>query len=304
MFQVYSKTITLLVMIGLGYGMRRTGQLQLADTQILSKLVIHITLPCVVIKNLSEIQLSKEFFVAILLGGAANLLLLLLAFLIVRKKETQDKLAALFSLTTFNISNYAVPILSAFTDAPTIAGVFAFNLPTSIFTYAVVPTCAGIITAERQQNVGKTVFTKLLHSTPTLTCIAMFLLSALHISLPTTAIQIAASIAEANTFLSMLAVGSLIEFSHSWNNSQSVFRLIAIRFSAVVIMAILLFHLTPIDGALRCALTMALFSPAASCCPMLALSCGYRGNQIAMVNSIYLIISVGVLSLLTVLFYQ
>lgn len=46
------------------------------------------------------------------------------------------------------------------------------------------------------------------------------------------------------------------------------------------------------------ALVLALFAPAASFCLMLAVDCGYTGKQIETVNSMYLLISVGILSFL------
>lgn len=303
MIQVYSKTATLLLMIGLGYWMKQAGRLGPEDTRMISDLVIHITLPCVIIKNLYGVTLSLELLAAALLGCGANLLLLVIAVLPLQKQDVQRRLAALFSVTTFNITNYAVPILSSFTGAEAMVGVFAFNLPTSIFTYAIIPTCAGIISSERQKGEMKAAYEKLIHSTPTLTCICMFLLAALHISLPQPVIQIASSISDANTFLSMLAVGSLAELSNSWKEVRSGFLLIAVRLCAVSVMAALVYNLALVEEELRRALVMALFSPAASCCPMLAFSCGYEGNQIATVNSIYLLISVGILSFMTFFLY-
>ncbi|MCI9670950.1 MAG: hypothetical protein HFF49_05260 [Lawsonibacter sp.] len=300
MDQVYSKASALILAVAIGYWLKETERFSADSPRFLSWLVLHITLPCVIIKSLSGISLSLQLLKAAVWGTAVNSVLLLLALLLFWKKDTQTRLAALFSLTTFNITNYIVPILNPFTSPTAMAGIFAFNLPTSAFTYAVVPICAGFL-APPQKVTGRVamVLQRFFHSTPTMVCIVMFLLAAMRISIPSSMLDVVKVFADANTFLAMLVVGSLVELPRSWRNSLCEVELIGIRLCAVCGMAAALWWMAPVQPELNRALIMALFAPAASCCPILALDCGYQGKQIAAVNSMYLLISVGILSVLT-----
>lgn len=285
----------------LGYLLKRRGLLSAHDTQTISKLVLWITLPCVIVKSLSGIVLGSELIFAAIIGIAANGALLLISYLFFAKRDTQGWLAALFSITTFNISSFAVPVLSPFISAETMAGVLAFNLPTSIFTYALVPSCAAL-RAEADSHSWRQAAEKLLHSIPTMTCLVMFALSAMRISLPAVLVELATSFAGANTFLAMLAVGSLMELSFSMRDIRQLMPPLLARFGTVFALSLLICVL-PISEELRHALIMSCFAPAASTMPVLAYQSGYRGGSVAVTNSIYLLISVVVLSFLSAALY-
>lgn len=301
MERVYSKTLELLAAILLGYLLKRKGLLSAQDTKVISKLVLWITLPCVIVKSLSGIVLGRELLFAALIGAAANGTLLLAAYALFARRSTQGYLAALFSITTFNISSFAVPVLSPFISTETMAGVLAFNLPTSIFTYALVPSC-GVLRAEAGEHSWKQAAGKLLHSVPTMTCLVMFTLAALRIALPAPLVELASSFAGANTFLAMLAVGSLMEFSFSAKEVRQILPPLVTRFGTVCALALLIAVL-PISQELRHALIMSCFAPAASTMPVLAYQSGYRGGSVAVTNSTYLLISVAMLSILSTVLY-
>ena len=296
MEKVYVKTAELLTAIFLGYALKRSGHLSPQDTQTISKLVLWITLPCVIVKSLSGITLGQELAFAAAIGAAANGALLLMTWLCFGRRDSQGWMAALFSMTTFNISSFAVPVLAPFISAETMAGVLAFNLPTSIFTYAIVPSCAAL-RSETSEHSWRQAGKKLLHSIPTMTCLVMFALAALHISLPQAVVAIAGSFAGANTFLAMLAVGSLMSFSFS-NEGLQLLPPITARLGTVCVLAVLI-RLLPIRSDLCSAIIMSVFAPAASTMPVLALQSGYRGGSVAVTNSVYLLISVAVLSVLS-----
>ena len=297
--KVYLKTAELLLVIFIGYAMKRCGKLTAKDTQTFSRIVLNITLPSVVIKNLWDISFDQDLLWAIIFGFAANALLLLAAFLLYRRQDQQKWLAALFSITTFNIGNFAVPVLSSFISAKAMAGVLAFNLPACIFTYAIVPSCSMLA---EQGNSWKTSAKKILHSVPTMTCLLMFLLAAVHLTLPQPVYHIASSFANANTFLAMLSVGSLMDFSVPKAFLSETLPHIGTRFVLAGVLAASVFML-PIGADLRSALIISLFVPAASSCPVFAMQAGYRGGAVSVANSVYLLISVFMLALLSVLLY-
>ena len=119
MEKVYFKTAELLTAIFLGYALKRSGHLSPQDTQTISKLVLWITLPCVIVKSLSGITLGQELAFAAAIGAAANGALLLMTWLCFGRRDGQGWMAALFSVTTFNISSFAVPVLAPFISAET-----------------------------------------------------------------------------------------------------------------------------------------------------------------------------------------
>ena len=99
----------------------------------------------------------------------------------------------------------------------------------------------------------------------------------------------------------MLAVGSLMSFSFS-NEGLQLLPPIMARLGTVCVLAVLI-RLLPIRSDLCSALIMSVFAPAASTMPVLALQSGYRGGSVAVTNSVYLLISVAVLSVLSTVLY-
>lgn len=303
MESVLAQSLTLLGIVLIGYALKRAALFRREDAQTLSKIILNLTLPCVVIRNLNGIALSWDLLWAVVLGFMVNLALLAVALLASRGKPREDRFLMAFSLPCFNIGNFAVPVLSGLVSPVAMAGVLAFNLSTQVMTYGVVPTYAAMFFREGARFRVKSALMAILRNVPSVACVLMVLLAAAGLRLPEPALAPLTVFANANTPLAMLSIGILAEWSVTRAASRRFLTILALRLSALACMAALLLWAAPIAMELRRALTLVLFSPMPSCMPVLALNCGYREGTLAGINSAYILISVLCMAVLIPILY-
>ena len=305
MNDVYYQTCILLFTIFFGWLLRRLGIFEQGDARTISKIMMYVTLPCVVIKNLNGVSLTMDILAAALVGLGANSFFFLLALITSRGSDRDDKVVKIFSFTSFNIGSYAIPVLSAFVSPAAMAGVLAFNYPgTALFTYGVGPTAANMVYGSgSRSNSLRLLRDNLLHNVPTVTCVLMLLLSLFHLALPDKIAGFFTSISGANSTLAMLSIGILLDLHLPREELGRDAHIILLRLLAAVLSACAIYFLLPASLELRLALVLVVFAPIASCNPVLALHCGYRGSRVAVINSMYLLISIACMSLLTLLLY-
>lgn len=304
MGNVYYQTLILVLTICLGQFLHQIGIFSKDDARTISKIMMNVTLPCVVIKNLNGVSLDMDILAAALIGVAVNLLFFLQSLIFSRAGDPEDRVVKIFSFSSFNIGSYAIPILSTFISSQAMAGVLAFNYPgTALFTYGVAPTAAGMVYGSGEKHGLRMLRENLLHNVPTVTCLVMLLMAIFHIVLPASVAGIFASISSANSTLAMLSIGILLDLKLPKKDALQCVGIIGIRLAAASLCAAILYLLIPISDELKRALMLVVFAPIASCNPILALHCGYQGSRVAIINSMFLLTSVFSMSILTFLLY-
>lgn len=304
MSKVYDQTVILLLTICLGYLLRKMGILTREDAGTISKIMMYVTLPCVVVKNLNGVILNIDILTAVLVGIAVNAFFFLLSILTSKKSDPDDRVVKIFSFSSFNIGSYAIPVLSTFVSSSAMAGVLAFNYPgTALFTYGVAPTAANMVYKNEQRSSLLLLRNNLLHNVPTVTCLIMLLMSCLHIALPAGAADIFIEISKANSTLAMLSIGILLDLRLPRSEFGKDMAIILIRLSAAVISALGIYCALHIPHELRSALVLVVFAPIASCNPVLALYSGYKGSRVAVINSMYLLVSIVCITVLSLALY-
>ena len=304
MGRVYYQTCILLITICAGCLLRRWGILEKDDARTISKLMMYVTLHCVVVKNLNGVTLTTDILAAAVIGVAVNGLFFMTALLTSRNSDRDDRVVQIFSLSSFNIGSFAIPVLSTFVSPAAMAGVLAFNYPgTALFTYGVGPTAANMVYGSGQRGSLKMLRDNLLHNVPTVTCVVMLVLSLFHMALPEWAAGVFVSISGANSTLAMLSIGILLDLRLPKEEAGRDGQVVLLRVCAAALSAVALYFLAPVGPELKRALMLVAFAPIASCGPMLALHCGYQGSRVAVINSMYLLVSIVCMSGLTVLLY-
>lgn len=297
MSDVYYKTLILILTIALGYFLHRVGIFDKNDARTISKIMMNVTLPSVVIKNLNGVELNSGILIAALTGLAVNLLFFSMTFIFSRRGDAEDRVVNLFSFCSFNIGSYAIPVLSTFVGPYAMAGVLAFNYPgTAIGTYGLPPAIGSAIMSGKSVSPLRSLRDNLLKNVPTVTCFGMLLLCLLHIRLPESVAGVFASISAANATLAMLSIGILLDLNLPKREVLMDLRVVVIRFCAAVICALAIFFFLPAPDELRRALTLVVFAPISSTMPAIALHCGYGGSRVAVINSLYLIVSICAMS--------
>lgn len=296
MLTVLIKTAGIMLIIMIGYLMKRTGAFPASTAKVLSKLGIRILLPFVYICNLNGKALSGELLGALFWGMGVNAVLILAAAILSRKKPKETVFILQYCIPCFNTTGFALPVLQMFATEHEIAALVMFNLPITFSFFFITPLMISLLSPGEHKASMKGIGKELLHNIAAMTSLAMMLLCVLHITLPDVVITAIRPIANANAAISLLALGLLFEFPKRLPKINIT--ALAVRLAITVGAALLVwFNVIPF-GEIRSAMILVLFAPIPNASPSLALTQGFEGSEIAFgvsANLLYSMVAVTVL---------
>lgn len=132
----------------------------------------------------------------------------------------------------------------------------------------------------------------LLCSIPFDTYVLMLILNLLQIRLPEAVTTFAGIVGNANPFLAMLMLGVGFQLSGSREQFGVMARILLIRYSIAVILAVVFFRLLPLELEYRQALAFLVFSPISSAVPAFTAELGEDFGLSSALNSISALISI------------
>lgn len=128
--------------------------------------------------------------------------------------------------------------------------------------------------------------------------VAMVALSLLHWELPGFVMNVAVMAGNANSFLAMLCIGILFEVRFPREGRATVARVLAGRYTVCALAAVVLWLWLPVPREVARTLVVMLFAPVASCAPMITIENGCDGTVAAVINSISMVLSITIMTLL------
>ena len=215
MLVVLSKAIAFVLIILIGYMCKRRGVFAPTDYQLVSKIVLNITLPCAVISSFAHFQLDLSLLAAVALGLSGNCVMLFIALMLTRRETLAAKIFYIFSLAGYNIGCFTLPFAQAFLTPFAVVALCMFDVGNSIMctgmTYALTASCIGYADGHKDRFSMKSIAEKLLHSAPFVVYISMLILSLVGVQFPKSVYTFTDIVGAANPFLSMLAMGYVKE---------------------------------------------------------------------------------------------
>lgn len=147
MLVVLSKALAFVLIILIGYICKRRGFFSPTDYQVVSKIVLNITLPCAVINSFAHFEMDYSLIAAVFLGLFGNLMMLFVSLMLTRGDTPATKIFYIFSLAGYNIGCFTLPFAQAFLTPFAVVGLCMFDVGNSIMctgmTYALTASCIG-----------------------------------------------------------------------------------------------------------------------------------------------------------------
>ena len=147
MLVVLSKALAFVLIILIGYICKRRGVFSPTDYQVVSKIVLNITLPCAVINSFAHFEMDYSLIAAVFLGLFGNLMMLFVSLMLTRGDTPATKIFYIFSLAGYNVGCFTLPFAQAFLTPFAVVGLCMFDVGNSIMctgmTYALTSACIG-----------------------------------------------------------------------------------------------------------------------------------------------------------------
>ena len=130
MLEILSRSACFILIIVIGYLLKRIGVFKDSDFSVLSNIVLKITLPAVIISNFANKELDVSVFIFTLLSFLFGCVYILLGFLFNLRKSREQRAFEILNYPGYNIGCFALLLLLVF--RPSIVRKCAFAVLDSV----------------------------------------------------------------------------------------------------------------------------------------------------------------------------
>lgn len=296
MLVVLSKAIAFVLIILIGYICKRRGVFAPTDYQLVSKIVLNITLPCAVISSFAHFQLDYSLIAAVFLGLCGNLLMLFVSLMLTRGDVPSTKIFYIFSLAGYNVGCFTLPFAQAFLTPFAVVALCMFDVGNSIMctgmTYALTASCIGYADGHKDRFSMKSIAEKLLHSAPFVVYISMLILSLAGVQFPKSVYTFTDIVGAANPFLSMLMIGMMFEIRLDKQAMGYVKELFSVRYLTSLACAGAFIYFAPFKQEVNYVIALAFMAPCTIIGPIFVEKLGGNVQLASLFNSMTIITSV------------
>ena len=294
MLDILTKAGCYIAIILLGVVLRAIGFFKEEDFSVLSKIVIRITLPAVIISGAAGRQIHIGLLTLSLLGMGGGILYMIAGYLMNARKGKSWQAFGLLNLSGYNIGNFALPFTQSFLGA---TGVLATSLFDIGNAFICLGGAYGVASAIKAGNGfdWKRVVKALSRSVPFLAYVITASMNLLNIPIPGFVASCAGTIAQANAFLAMLMIGVGFKLDLKREQLGYIAKFLLVRYSIAAVLALAYYFLLPFDLEMRQTLVILAFAPIGSAVPGFTAELGEDTGLSCSINSVAILISIVVI---------
>lgn len=204
--------IIIILLIALGYLLKRINFIKSADSQVLSTLVLNVTLPSLVIVNLNSANLDLSFSILPIMMLIYGILAKVIMVSLFRKYDNHVKGSVGMMALSLNIGLFAYPLVETIWPGNGMIYFGMADIGGAIIMFGVTYFVGSYYSEGSDQFNFKFLGKKLISSVPLVTYIVMFILNMANIHLPKASIDFFTIISKANMPLSMILLGIMLSF--------------------------------------------------------------------------------------------
>jgi len=267
MENILLQSCILIVIMVLGYIVKKAGLFGKEDYRVITRLVMYFTLPCMIITNFSKFEWENALFFIPLLGIGINVLMQICAYFFCKDSSDDSKIFYMLNLPGFSMGTFALPFIQNLLGTEGVVAACMFDAGGTIMPSGTSYVCTSAILKERKQKEkvnAEFVIKRLFTSPPFLTYLVMIPLKACNIPLPSFIMSFTGKVSDANTFLCMIMIGMMFEIKFRKDQLENVVKLLASRLVFSTLAAIIMLSCDFGTESLRKALAIVMFSPIAA----------------------------------------
>jgi predicted permease len=285
----------IILIIGLGYLLKRFNILQEKDGEVISKIIFKITLPALVVVTFHSVDIDTTLiflpFIVFIFG-----LITVFLGLLVFKNEKRELKGSFLMLSGFNVGLFAFPLVYAMWGMEGLTYFSMFDVGTSFIVFGLAYIFGSYFSKEGLRLKPLDIFKKLGKSIPLMTYIIASALNFSNVQLPDTLIHVASTISAANIPLSLLLLGLYLNFKVEKQFIKPILKYLTFRYSLGLIVGVALYFILPYDQMFRYTIMIGLLLPVAASALVFAVEFKYSTTRlVATISNITIVISIVIL---------
>ena len=204
--------VMIILLIALGY-FKRINYLKATDSQVLSTLVLNVTLPSLVIVNLNSADLNMSFSILPIMMIVYGIVAKIIVIWFFRKYSNQMRGSVGMMTGSMNIGLFAYPLVNAIWPEKGMVYFGMADIGGAMIMFGLTYFVGSYFSEGGDQFNFKFLGKKLIQSVPLVTYIVMFTLNMSNIHIWKPAIDFFSILSKANMPLSMILLGVMLSFS-------------------------------------------------------------------------------------------
>ena len=300
---VLTRVAAFVLIIALGYLLKRRGFFKESDFGLISSIVLKITIPCAVVSYFSKITPDFTLFWLVALGIVCNLLPILLGWIAGLAGGRRAQAFNMINFSGYNIGCFALPYIQTFLGPTGVVATCLFDAGNSVMCTGATYSMAAAVAGSGEGTTVRLFLKRMFSSVPMDTYIAMVALAALNVRLPAVAVSFADMVGAANPFLAMLMLGIGFELHLKKEDALRLVKTLAIRYAMAGCLAFLFWNYAPFDEEIRKVLAVLALAPVSAICTIFTGLCLNDARETALsctVNSLSIVISIAAMTALLV----
>ena len=263
MLNVLIKAICLVMMIVLGYILKKVGFFKKEDFSILSRIVLDITLPCAIITNFSSFSFELSLIMLAVFGLLCNVILAFAGWLWGRKSGPETSAFGMVNCAGYNIGCFTMPYVQSFLGPTGVVAACIFDAGNAIACNGGTYGVASSIGAGGKFSF-KAVGKKLITSVPFITYMVMLVMATFSIPVPSPVLTFTGIVGNANSFMAMLMLGVGFELKFEKRYLSRIGTALLVRYAISTVFALAFYFLLPFSLEVRQVAAIVAFAPVSS----------------------------------------
>ncbi|MDA8437583.1 MAG: hypothetical protein M0Z51_01825 [Propionibacterium sp.] len=297
MLVILAKAVALVVIVAVGFTIKRLGWAKASDFALLSSIVLRVTLPAALLTYFNGFDIGTGLLTISLIGVLVNVVQQAVGYILARGKPRADRAFAVLNSGSYNIGAFAMPYIAGVLGPGPVLYLSMFDIGNSV-------GAAGVgygwgMTLAQEGRIGVAGVLRRVARSHLLWVylgLTVFRLAGLH--LPGVILTLTSTIGAANPFLAMLMIGVGLEVRLHPSKYRLAARFLAVRYALNKAMALVVWYLLPFNQDVRRVIAVLLFAPVAAMISGFTASASLDVESSAFITSVSIVVAIVVMPVL------
>ena len=304
MVNVLLRSLGFLLVILATFTLKKVGMFRKEDGQFLAKLMMNVTMPCVLLSAGKNIEFSPQLLIAFGLGICSNLILIACGLTSASLARYDSKIKGIYVINCagFNVGSFALPFVQYFFDSSVLSYLCMFDIGNAIMGLGINNTIGGAVAKTGEKPSVQGTIKNLFYNPPFSVYLIVIFFAILHISLPEGLLTVVSIAGNANAFVAMGMIGLLLEISVPKGDVGKIFQVLLTRLIGQAIVSLLIWFLLPLPEQAKMVLILCIVTPITSMAPVFTKKMVGDSDIPAAANSLSIPIALGIMTALVLIF--
>jgi len=301
---VTEQFVMIILLIALGYFLKRINYLKATDSQVLSTLLLNVTLPSLVIVNLNSADLNMSFSILPIMMIVYGVIAKIIVVWFFRKYDNHMRGSVGMMTGSMNIGLFAYPLVNAIWPEKGMVYFGMADIGGAVIMFGVTYFVGSYFSEGADQFNFKFLGKKLIQSVPLVTYIVMFILNMSNIHIWKPAIDFFSILSKANMPLSMILLGVMLSFSIDREYLPVTIKYLCLHYGLAIVAGTLVHFFLPVsDQMIKTTLLITWLLPVGVAIIPYSIQFKYKTLPfIGMVTNLTIVISIVILYIYQALF--